>query len=155
MKIETKFFGTVEIDETEIINFGHGIPGFENYRQFVMLKQNPDSPFLVMQAVESSQPALIVIPLERVVPDYDFDIPDEAVKELSLTAPADAAVYAVVVLPQDISKATVNLAAPIIINTKAKLGKQVILNNPAYGLKHPLFAAPKMEPCEKAKATVK
>lgn len=155
MKIETKFFGTVEIAETEVIYFGHGIPGFEDQRQFVILKQNSDSPFLVMQAQESTQLALIVIPLEQVVPDYDFDLPDEAVKELNLTAPADAAVYAVVVLPQDISKATVNLAAPIVINTKARLGKQIILNNPAYGLKHPLFAATKTEPCEKTKAAVK
>lgn len=155
MKIETKFFGAVEIAETEIINFGHGIPGFEDLRQFVILKQNPDSPFLVLQAVESSQLALIIIPLEQVVPDYDFDLPDEAVKELNLTVPTDAVVYAVVVLPQDISKATANLAAPIVINTKMRLGKQVILNNPAYGLKHPLFAASKAESCEKTKAAVK
>lgn len=149
MKLMTKFFGEIDVDETEFILFSHGIPGFEGYRQFIILKQNADTPFHILQSVENSQLAFILIDMERVVPGYAIDLSDDAVTELKLTRPEDAATYAVVVLPEDISKATVNLAAPIVINVRERQGKQVILNNPAYGLKHPLFTTSQGEACLK------
>ncbi len=140
MKLETKFFGEIEVNELEIINFNRGIPGFENEHQFMILKQNAESPFFILQAVTNPQLALIMIDLEQVVPGFSVELPDEIVVELKLTKPEDAVAYAIVVLPADISQATVNLAAPVIINIKEKQGKQVILNNPAYSIKHPLFS---------------
>lgn len=139
MKIETKFFGAVEIDETQIIEFTHGIPGFENDRKFAVLKQD-ESPFYVLQSVEKSGLAFVLIELANVAPDYEIDLPDEVVAELKLEKPEEALVCAIVVLPADISLATANLAAPIVINVKHKRGAQIILNNPAYGVKHPLFS---------------
>lgn len=139
MKIETKFFGAVEIDETQIIEFAHGIPGFENDHKFVVLKHDA-SPFHVLQSVERSGLAFIIIELGKVVPDYEIDLPDEVVAELKLEKPEEAFVCAIVVLPADIKHATVNLAAPLVINVKEKRGVQIILNNPAYGIKHPLFS---------------
>lgn len=139
MKIETKFFGAVEIDDTQIIEFAHGIPGFENDHKFVVLKHD-DSPFHVLQSVERSGLAFIIIELDKVVPDYEIDLSDEIVAELKLEKPEEALVCAIVVLPSDISQATVNLAAPLVINVKEKRGVQIILNNPAFGIKHPLFS---------------
>jgi flagellar assembly factor FliW len=139
MKIETKFFGVVEIDDTQIIEFAHGIPGFENDHHFAVLK-NDDSPFHVLQSVERAGLAFIIIELGKVVPDYEIDLPEEVVTELKLEKPEEALVCAIVVLPCDISQATVNLAAPLVINVKEKRGVQIILNNPAYGIKHPLFS---------------
>lgn len=139
MKIETKFFGAVEIDDTQIVDFAHGIPGFENERKFAVLKHD-DSPFHVLQSVDRSGLAFILIELGKVAPDYEIDLPDEVVAELKLEKPEEALVCAIVVLPANISQATANLAAPIVINIKEKRGVQIILNNPAYGVKHPLFS---------------
>lgn len=141
MIIETKFFGPKEIDASEMITFKQGIPGFENLHRYVLLKYRNDSPFLIMQSVDSGELALIVIPLVTVVPNYSIDLSDDVAAELKLAKPEDAAAVAVVVLPADIAQATVNLAAPIIINQQEHLAKQVILDHPAYGLKHPLFQA--------------
>lgn len=140
MKIETKFYGLREVDEKEFINFSHGIPGFENYHQYILLNHKENSPFMVMQSAEKADLALILIGLEQVVPGYAIDLNEEIVAELGLTKPEEAAVFAVVSMPAEIAKATVNLAAPICINSVTRRAKQVILNNPAYGLKHPLFA---------------
>ena len=38
----------------------------------------------------------------------------------------------------NINSATTNLRAPIIINFKEKLGKQIILQNEEYQIKHPI-----------------
>lgn len=139
MKIETKFFGTVEIDDTQIVDFTHGIPGFEKERKFAVLKHD-ESPFHVLQSVERAGLAFILIEMEKVAPGYEINLPDEVVAELKLEQPEEALVCAIVVLPANISQATVNLAAPIVINVKQKQGVQIILNNPSYGVKHPLFS---------------
>ena len=139
MKIETKFFGAVDIDEAQIIEFPHGIPGFENEHKFAVIKHD-DSPFYVLQSVERAGLAFIIIELGKVAPDYEIDLPDEVVAELKLEKPEEALVCAIVVLPADIKQATVNLAAPLVINVKEKRGVQIILNNPAYGIKHSLFS---------------
>lgn len=152
MNIETKFFGSREIDDSEIITFKQGIPGFEDYHRYVLLKYRDDSPFLIMQSVELGDLALIVTELATVVPDYSIDLTDEVVSEIKLSKPEDAAAVAVVVLPADPSKATVNLAAPIIINQQEHLAKQVILDHPAYSLRHPLFDSASRQPVKKAAA---
>lgn len=145
LNFETKFFGKCEFEETEIIIFEHGIPGFENYQRYVVLKYREGSPFNTLQAVDEAGLALIIIELEKIVPGYSIDLPDEIANELKLVQPEDAEVVAVVTIPTDISKATVNLAAPIVINRKERLGRQIILDNPAYTLRHPLFAAIKAD----------
>jgi len=53
-----------------------------------------------------------------VVKDYDFEIPDEAVESLGIESILDVMVLSIVVVPEDISKMTMNLKAPVIINTR-------------------------------------
>lgn len=139
MKIETKFFGTQEVDEKEFIHFNHGIPGFESERRFLITEYGPGSPFLVMQSIEKPSLAFILIGLGDVMPGFAIDIGEEVTAELKLEKPEDTLVYVIVSIPGELTDATVNLAAPLVINTRMKLGKQIILNNPAYGLRHPLF----------------
>ncbi len=140
MKVNTKFFGPVEIDEEELLVFEHGIPGFEDKRRFFLAKYSADSPFHVLQSLDEPGPAFILISLEQVAPGYLMELTDEVVEVLKIDQPEDVAVYAIVTIPGELAEATVNLAAPLAINTREKLGKQVILTNPSYGLKHPLFS---------------
>ncbi len=139
MRIDTKFFGTVEVDESEILVFYQGIPGFENYRRFIISEYRPESPFFILQSVDLPELALIMIEYRKVVPDFTFNISDADAAELGMEQSGDAAVFAIVVLPTDIMKATVNLAAPVLINQTGRRGKQVFINNPNFSLRHPLF----------------
>ncbi len=141
MKIATKFFGSIEVEEKDFITFGHGIPGFEKFHRYMIRNYRDQSPFLVLQSVEKADLAFILIELEQIVPGYSIDLSDEIVEELKLSVPEEAVVRVIVTLPEDVRQATVNLAAPIVINFKTGLAKQIILNNPEYSLKHPLFAA--------------
>lgn len=139
MQIETKFFGLREVAEDDIITFEHGIPGFEDNHDYTIMQYKEGSPFFVLQSLQLPDLALILIEFSQISPGFSFDISDDDVTELGLTDAANAITYAVAVLPADISKATVNLAAPIIICNQTKKAKQIIINNPAYSLRHPLF----------------
>jgi flagellar assembly factor FliW len=52
---------------------------------------------------------------------------------------------AVATIPEDAEKATVNLMAPIVINEAGRYGKQVILPESGYSVRHPLFAPSKID----------
>lgn len=53
----------------------------------------------------------------------------------------DVLILNVAVIPSDIHKMTVNLAAPIVINTKTLVGKQVIPDGTSYSIREPLYQA--------------
>ena len=139
MQIDTLRFGTVEVDEEKILDFGTGIPGLEQYRKYALLQFEESYPIVWLQSMDDSGICLPVMDTFAVLPDYVFDIDDADVKELELTSPDELHVVSVVVIPEDIQGMTVNLAAPIIINTASGSAKQVVLSGTEYNVRAPVF----------------
>jgi flagellar assembly factor FliW len=135
MELNTKHFGFIEIDEKNIIDFPEGIPGFENVKKFVLLS-NEDSPFQWLQGVDNPHLAFVVIDPRLCKEDYVVDVEDAEVEILDIRDSSKVLVYSIVVVPEDISKMTANLKAPVLINTENNKGKQVILNNEDYPIKY-------------------
>lgn len=52
MEIKTAYMGKVEINPSNIISFEHGIPGFEDEKEFVQLPISDESVFQVLQSVK-------------------------------------------------------------------------------------------------------
>lgn len=142
MELETKFFGKLEYGEDEVLKFPVGLLGFEDCKSFVPI-ENPDGGgvFKWLQSVERPELAFVVMNPFFVMADYEFDIPEAVVKVLQLERPEEAAVFAVVKIPDDLSKMTVNLRAPIVINTRNKRATQVVLDDDRYSLKHPVASS--------------
>lgn len=140
MKLHASSFGEIEIDEENVLTFPEGIPGFEQYKKFVVIN-NPDeeNPFDWLQSVENEDLAFVIINPFFVFPDYDITIPESAIEKLKIKDETDIFVYTIVVVPENIEDMTTNLSGPIIINGKEKLGKQVILEDNRYITKHHIF----------------
>jgi hypothetical protein len=49
-------------------------------------------------------------------------------------------VFSVLTIPADIKEMTANLKAPLVINLKRQIGRQVVLQENEYVIKHPMFA---------------
>ncbi|MGF9976243.1 flagellar assembly protein FliW [Viridibacillus arvi] len=129
MQIYTKFLGPVDITEEQIIIFEKGIPGFEDITKYVLLPIQPESPFATLQSIEQQEVGFIVsIPFEF-KQDYAFDLAEEDIEELQVTADNDLLTYSIVTLKDPFETSTINLLAPIIINTVKKLGKQIVLQD--------------------------
>ncbi|WP_183192233.1 flagellar assembly protein FliW [Brevibacillus fluminis] len=135
MLVQTPLFGEISIDREKVVTFQHGIPGFENEKQFVFLPMD-DSLFTVMQSVTSSLHFIVVRPFQ-LFPDYDFEIPTSFVNQLEIKEPDEVVIYNIVVLHDDWKKSTVNMQAPIVINSRNGKGLQIVLNQ--YKIKQPLF----------------
>jgi flagellar assembly factor FliW len=65
------------------------------------------------------------------------------VESLQLKRPEDAQVLAVVKIPDDLNKMTVNLRAPIVINTVNNRAAQIVLEDERYSLRHPVVGTMK------------
>jgi len=139
MQIETIRFGTVEIDESKLITFSNGIPGLEEYCKFALLQFEESYPIIWMQSVDEGGICLPVLDTYAVLTGYVFDIDDEDVREIEISGPQDLHVVSVLVIPDELQQMTVNLAAPIIINTVTGKAKQIVLSGSDYNVRAPIF----------------
>lgn len=125
----------IECEKT--INFIDGIPGFEEYKKFVIVNNADEkNPFHRLQSVEDEELSFIIINPFIFKHDYEFDLPDWFIKKLEIESEQDLAIYTIVVVPGDITKMTANLLGPIIINTKNMTGKQIVLDDKRYTTKY-------------------
>ena len=137
MILNTKNFGEIEVGEQDVLEFEYGIPGFENMTQFVILgKTDDESPFFWLQSVQNSNLAFVIMNPRDLVPDYEVEIDMFTANLLKISDENDALIYSIVTVPEDITKISINLKAPIVINAKNNKGCQVVLENEKYRFKH-------------------
>jgi flagellar assembly factor FliW len=136
MKIKTKALGEIEISEERIIHLEEGIIGFKDIKEYVLLNAGEQSPFMWLQSIKEPDLAFIVIPPSSFYPDYKLEVAKEDLDAIGLDNLDDAAILAIVVVPEDPSKMSANLLAPIVINSKTWKGRQMISTNPKYTVRH-------------------
>ncbi|WWB86088.1 flagellar assembly protein FliW [Priestia aryabhattai] len=139
MKISTSYHGDIEIDNQQTLTFNQGIPGFLEETEFVILPLPEAEAFQVLQSIQTKELAFIITDPFQFFLDYDFHLEPQEIEKLQLQQAEDAAVYVLLTMSDSVEKITANLQAPVIINTKQQLAKQVILMNTAYETKHRLF----------------
>lgn len=139
MEAQTKFHGVIEIAEKDIVSFESGIPGFPDEDKFSILPIEEDGAFMILQSLKSPSLAFVIVNPFQYFPDYDFTLEDPVVEKLKIDSPEDVLVYTILTVQEPFEKTTANLQAPIIINLKKVLGKQVILNNEKYTTRHKIM----------------
>ncbi|MGB9812186.1 MAG: flagellar assembly protein FliW [Thermovenabulum sp.] len=138
MKIETKFFGEIEIEEEKIINFPNGIIGFEDLKRFVLIDHPGSDIIKWLQSVEEKDFALPIIDPLSFFPEYEPIINESDLKNLELSSIEDAVILCILTVPKDLESTTVNLKAPIVLNPLNRIGDQLIAENPEYKIKQPI-----------------
>jgi len=141
MLIHTVNFGDLEVPEDKILTFKEGLPGFPQIHRFVVLELLEIKPFQYLQALDDPPITLFVINPFMVVPTYEFRLSETDMADVNSKNSAELAVYAVATIPENPNDATINLMAPIVINEHERCGKQVILHESQYSVKHPLLQA--------------
>ena len=142
MFINTKFLGEVEIKESEILSFNQGLPGFPEYKQFILLSLDADLPLALLQSIEEATIGFVVAFPFAFKQDYAFDLSEEDKEDLQIEKEEDVLTYSIVTLQETFEDSTMNLLAPVVINVNKKLGKQIVLqDSKAYPLRFPIKQA--------------
>ncbi|MGD6778640.1 flagellar assembly protein FliW [Sutcliffiella horikoshii] len=139
MKIETKYHGLIELQEEEVVKFPNGLPGFLEEKKFAIIPFTEDGTFYILQSIETPELGFVLTNPFTFYPEYDFNLENQAVDTLELDSAEDLTVYTVLTMADPFHLTTANLQAPVVVNTKKKLGKQVILTGSPYQTKHNLF----------------
>ena len=125
------------------IQFKKGIPGFENLNNFKILDLEDNKQFKILQSMEEKNISFVVTSPFEIYKEYVIDLNDEIIKELEIKNSEDVLVLSIITLGETLEKSTLNLKAPLIINIKNNLGRQLILQSEKYETKHPLMRSEK------------
>ena len=113
MKLSTRDFGIVEVDESEIVTFTGPIFGFESYRKFVFLYQEDISEhFIWLQSVENPDLCFILVQPSLVMEPYEPRFPAEMQE---LLGNGDYMCWLLVSIRDLFDQSTVNLKSPIVV----------------------------------------
>ncbi|MBJ6361930.1 flagellar assembly protein FliW [Paenibacillus sp. GCM10012307] len=137
--MKTERLEEVEIPRESILRFELGLPGFENLRSFALIQMAEDSDIRTLQSLEESHISFLVSSPFIFHPQYEFDLPEPVQEELELNGEEDLEILAILNVPGDISKATINLLAPLIVNKNNGKAKQYILRSNEYSPRHPIM----------------
>lgn len=132
IEFESKIFGKLQIDENETFEFPSGVLGFPDNKRFFFLRIVSDElpfPVEIMHSFDTNNLAFLVTDPFYIVPTYSILASPKELEEIKIRDISEVAIR-VILKVEGKDKVTCNLIAPIILNTKEKLGKHLVLEGP-------------------------
>ena len=139
MKVATKAYGQIEVDEHQRISFPMGLFGFESFKDYVLL-DSERPPFYWLQSVDVEQIAFVLINPFLFRPDFEMNIDNEELLPIGINDPSKALIFSIVTIPHDGTPLTANLQGPLVINKDNKKGIQAVLTDSRWKTKHDIIA---------------
>lgn len=142
MKVNTRIFGEIDIQEDKIINFPGGIIGFPDLTDFALIhdaERDSQTPIKWLQSMQEPAFAMPVMDPLRVVADYNPMVEDELLKPIAITDPESVFVLVTLTVPKTVEDMSINLQAPIVINSDTKKACQVIVDTEKYPVKYKIY----------------
>ena len=93
-------------------------------------------PFLWLQSLEDSAVSFLLVNPKLFVNDYKIEVNSKELFELEIDEVDDVETYVVVTIQNDPPEMSLNLQGPILINNANNLGKQLVLVNSSYEVRH-------------------
>ena len=141
VSIRTTRFGVIDVDPQTIITITGGLIGFPRDEQYVVVRHSEQSPFFWLQAVDSPDLAFVIVDPKVFKPDYKVTYPKSLFRSLGADGPSDLSVFVIVTIPPGQPQAmTANLLGPVVVNTKARLARQLVLDEKVYDHRHPIVS---------------
>ncbi len=145
MKIPTRRFGTLDIEEERVIYFPSGVIGFPNHKRFILFEHKKGSPFFWLQSVDDEELAFVLSDPLLFKSDYEVRVGPEDRKGLELSESCNGLQTFVIVniTPGQPAEITANLLGPLFINPQSRLARQVVLYQYSYSTRTPIPVGPK------------
>ncbi len=140
MKIKTRKFGEIDIEDAKILTMPEGLAGFPGFKHFVLLESPDIKPFCWFQSTENPDLALVVMDPFLFKPDYHLDLKNLIIsRNWSGVEEKDLLIYVVINISENKSrqkKITANLIGPLVINPLNNETVQLVLSDSLYSHKY-------------------
>ena len=139
LQLQTKYFGEIECDSEDVLQFPNGLFGFEEEQAFLLLPfEGSQATLLCLQSVATPGLAFVVMNPFSLKPDYAPILQEAELHTLGVSCSQELCFYVLCVVRNPVSESTVNLKCPVAINDETGKALQVILDMPEYEMRHSL-----------------
>ena len=142
-RCQTRYFGSLEYDQSSVLEFPEGLPAFERERRFLMLRQPRNEPLAFLQSVDTQNLCFVTLPAQAACPGFRLTLSPEDLEALGLEAghqPSlgrDVLCLAILSFEEN-TPPTANLLAPIVINLRTLRARQALQTDSRYSVREPL-----------------
>jgi len=123
-----------------VLQLSDGLIGYPALKTYRLFEPKDGYPLKFLQSVEREDISFTCIDVGAIKPDYVVPLNDADAQELAIQAPADALILALVMIPEDPTRMTANLAGPVVVNVKTLKARQIVLNIDQFPLAYPVFS---------------
>lgn len=142
MLIQTKSFGEIDIPQEKIIHFEKGLLGLGDYKDYTILydiEEGKEASIAWLQSTEEQSLAIPMINPLLIKKDYNPVLEEELLSSLGELNDENVVVMLTLTVPKDIKQMTVNMKAPLIINSDTRKGAQIIAENRDYVVRYKIY----------------
>ncbi len=141
MKANTRMFGEIEIADEKIITLETGMIGFPDMLKFALIYDEEKGSKVSVkwfQSMDDPDVAFPVVDPMVIKEDYHPTVNNEIVAPLGELTENNTFVLCTLTVPKEIKKMSINLKAPIVINTDNNKGVQLIVEED-YPVKYEIY----------------
>ena len=73
----TRYFGSIDFEPSDVVQFPHGLPAFEEELEFLLLRPPASAPVVFLQSLRRPSLCFLALPIEAIIPDYRLSITRE------------------------------------------------------------------------------
>jgi len=139
VKVNTTRFGELQVNTEDVITMTEGILGFENLKKFFVVDPGDSTLILWLQSIEDEKIAFPVIEPKIFKPDYIAKLLPSDMNSVSLESLDQAKIYTILTIPSDITQMSANLKAPVVINNKKQIARQIVLQDSKLSVKFEMY----------------
>lgn len=134
--IHSERLGEVDCEESSSLSFPAGLLGFESETSFAIVPVDDDGVYSWLQSTGDPSLAFLVTSPHFFFADYEPEVNDAEVAELDLRDPSETLLLCLLTIDGD--ALTANLMGPLVVNTRTRVARQVVLNDARWGTREPV-----------------
>jgi flagellar assembly factor FliW len=130
-----------QYDESAVLTFPAGLPGFERATRFVIREEAGFAPVVSLQSIDGEELSFLAVPVGALDAAYSLAVNEDDLRRLGLPAERqpqpgrEVLCLALLCAPRN-GPATANLLAPVVVNLKTHLAVQAVRSDTRYSHQH-------------------
>jgi len=139
--LQSSRFGNIEVPEALIVEFPEGLMGMHHLKRFAMLEPAAGgSPFRFLLSLDDLEVGFGIADPTKLFANYEVDYLAER-EVLGIETEEDGKLFVMLTIGENPMRTTADLLAPILINMRNMVARQLVLSDSRYSTKHPIIAA--------------
>jgi flagellar assembly factor FliW len=125
-------------NKNTIIHFDEGLIGFSECKDFQVMENETLAPFRLLQSAEMNHIGFMVLEPTIIMSDYYKRIPAREWESIGLSPKDPLLAFVICIIGPSTKNSTGNFQAPLIVDYKKMIGRQVILTDTELSVRQPL-----------------